>query len=70
MKWLFDVFQLLMILAFVTAAAVNKFDYSQFFGMLYCVTMLAEIKYGERRRKMIKLKDGTYGYGRAGEPKP
>ena len=65
MKLLIEVFQIVLVLAFVTFAFLDKFDYSNFCGMTCCITMLAQIKYADRRRKKIKLKDGTYGYGRA-----
>jgi len=64
-KLLIEIFQIALVLAFVTFALLEKFDYSNFFGIIYCITLLAEIKYSDRRRKKIKLKDGTYGYGRA-----
>ena len=70
MKFLFDMFQLAMVLAFVGLAFMKEFEYSVYAGLFYCITMLAEIKYGERRRKKILLKDGSYGFGRKGEPKP
>ncbi len=65
MKLLIEVFNVAVVLAFVFFALVNKFEYSNFFGMIYCISTLAEMKYADRRRKKIQRKDGTYGYGRA-----